>query len=291
MFANFFNNEFSLKDNIFILDEDDKYTKNFGKQWKKYHSVQIDSLNNFDISEKFLQKLLFNNLKKLKNKNVLEIGCGAGRFTEHIIKYSKLCISVDMSSSIYYNISRKNKKLILVKSDFTKLIPNNKFDVVICRGVLQHTPNPFFSIQKIHEFVNKNGNVYFDIYPKPKTRIFHPKYFLWRPLIKNFIKYETFDLFLDRYITKLLKIKRKIKKYFKSNFISDLFIPIWDYDGRMSLSDSQLEEWSKLDTLDGLYAMYDKPKSSKEVIKFIKSKNLLLCNHNMKENIFHTKIK
>ena len=35
------------KDNINILDIEDKYTSNFGKQWKEYNSVQIDSINNF----------------------------------------------------------------------------------------------------------------------------------------------------------------------------------------------------------------------------------------------------
>ena len=99
----FFHNSFAIvKEKVFILSSNDNYASNFGKQWKKYQNIQIDSINNFDISKNFLEEILFNDLKILKNKNVLEIGCGAGRFTEHIVKYAKLCVSVDLSSSIFY---------------------------------------------------------------------------------------------------------------------------------------------------------------------------------------------
>ena len=51
---NFFSNNFeSSKEGIYILDKEDDYTKNFGKQWKDYNTTQIDSFNHFDISKKF----------------------------------------------------------------------------------------------------------------------------------------------------------------------------------------------------------------------------------------------
>ena len=86
MIENYFKNNYIFKDGVHIVDAEDSYTENFGKQWKKYNFVQIDSKNNFNISENFLNKLLFNKPEILKDKTVLEIGCGAGRFTEHILK-------------------------------------------------------------------------------------------------------------------------------------------------------------------------------------------------------------
>ena len=62
---------------------DDNYTSNFGKQWKDFQNVQIDSLNNNNISFKFLNRILFNQMTILNDKTILEIGCGAGRFTEY----------------------------------------------------------------------------------------------------------------------------------------------------------------------------------------------------------------
>ena len=218
---NFFSNNFEKSnEGIYILDKEDDYTKNFGKQWKNYNKVQIDSFNNFDISKNFLKKIIFSEIENLKGKNILEIGCGAGRFTEYLAPISNLCVSIDLSSAIYYNVAKDSKKLFLIKADFLKLISKKKFDVVICRGVLQHTPNPLRSILKLYEFVDKKGVVFFDIYLTPKIGLFHPKYFFWRPLINCFFTYEKFEIFLKNNIKTLLSIKRKIKYiFFNSNFI------------------------------------------------------------------------
>ena len=171
---NFFSNNFERsKEGIYILDKDDDYTKNFGKQWKDYNTTQIDSFNTTLISQKhFLKKIIFSEIEKLKGKNILEIGCGAGRFTEYLAPISNICVSIDLSSAIYYNVAKNSKNLFLIKADFLKLISKKKFDVVICRGVLQHTPNPFHSILKLYEFIDKKGVVFFDIYLTPKLDYF-----------------------------------------------------------------------------------------------------------------------
>ena len=163
-----FSNNFVIDRNIFVISKDDKYTDNFSNQWKDFNYVQVDSFNKTKISEDYLRELLFNDLNQLKNKNILEIGCGAGRFTEHIVKYSNLCVSIDLSKSIYYNVSKDSKNLILIKSDFLKLKVKKKFDIVICRGVLQHTPDPDKSILKLFDFIDQEGLIFFDYYKKPK---------------------------------------------------------------------------------------------------------------------------
>ena len=289
---NFFSNNFEKSnEGIYILDKEDDYTKNFGKQWKNYNKIQIDSFNNFDISKNFLKKIIFSEIENLKGKNILEIGCGAGRFTEYLAPISNICVSIDLSSAIYYNVAKNSNNLFLVKADFLKLISKKKFDVVICRGVLQHTPNPFHSILKLYEFVDKKGVVFFDIYSTPKIGLLHPKYFFWRPLINKFFTYENFEIFLKKNIKMLLSIKRKIKYiFFNSNFISDIFIPIWDYKDKLVLNEKQLEDWAILDTLDGIYAKYDNPIKKKKLLKFLKKNNIKLLKTNEIENIYMTKL-
>ena len=289
---NFFSNNFQKsKEGIYILNKEDSYTKNFGKQWRNYNKVQIDSFNNFKISKNFLKKIIFSEIEYLKGKNILEIGCGAGRFTEYLAPLSNICVSTDLSSSIYYNVAKNSKNLFLVKADFLKLNSKKKFDVVICRGVLQHTPNPLQSILKLYEFIDKKGIVFFDIYSMPKIGFLHPKYFFWRPLIKKFFTYENFEIFLKKNIKILLYIKRKIKYvFFNSNFISDIFIPVWDYKDKLILNEKQLEDWAILDTLDGIYAKYDNPINNKKLLKFLKKNNINLLKINKIDNIFMTKI-
>ncbi len=287
----FKNNFYKENESIYVLNKDDSYVRNFGKQWRDYTNVQIDSMNDFTISKDYFYEMLFNKKEIINNKNILEIGSGAGRFTEHIIKKSKLCISVDLSSAVYHNVAKGKKNLILIKADFNELIPEKKFDIVFCRGVLQHTKYPLKSILKLHEFVTDNGFVVFDIYKMPKIGYLHPKYFFWRPLIKNLLKYETFEIFLKRNVKILLKIKRKLRKiFFNSDFIADSIIPIWDYKYKLNLSEKELVNWSIMDTLDGLYAKYDYPQRNSKIIKLLKKNNIEIVNNNKFKNFFITKL-
>ena len=221
----FFDNNFTIKNNVFILDNDDQYAENFGKQWKKYLFTQIDSKNNFKISQNYINDLLFNNFKYIENKKIFEIGSGAGRFTEILTKYSKNICTIDLSKAIFYNVERNNPNVCRIKGNYFNLISKNKFDVIICRGVLQHTPNPNKYLLKLFEFCKKDGLVIFDIYSLPKIGKLHPKYFFWRPIIKNFIKYESLESFLTKNIKTLLRVKRFIKKLcLNSDFLSDAII-------------------------------------------------------------------
>ena len=165
-----------------------------------------------------------------------------------------------------------------------------KFDIVICRGVIQHTPNPKETIKKIHSFVDPKGFVFFDVYKMPKLGYLHPKYLIWRPFFKFFFTYEGVKKFLIKNISWLLKVKNFIRRIFlNSYFISDIFIPIWSYEGKLELSKKMQEKWSVLDTLDGLFAKYDKPISNKNILKLLKNNKFKVINNDKKNNIFQTK--
>lgn len=287
---NFFKNKFNLADDIYVYEKKDGYAENFGKQWKAYRDVQIDSINQNKISYQYLEDLTFNELENFSNKSILEIGCGAGRFTEILINKSKLCIAVDLSSAVYYNVSKGEKNLFLIKSNFLKLVPKDKFDIVICRGVLQHTEEPNLSIMKLFDFVKEDGIVYFDIYKKPFFKL-HPKYTFWRPLISTFFTYEKFEKFLIKRIKILIKIKKfLINNILFSKKLSDIFIPIYYYKNELNLSDNELEKWAILDTLDGMYAKYDKPMYNSEVVRLLQENNIQLLKNNMERNFFKAKL-
>ena len=78
--------------------------------------------------------------------------------------------------------------------------------------------------------------------------------------------------------------------FFNSNFISDIFIPVWDYKDKLILNEKQLEDWAILDTLDGIYAKYDNPINNKKLLKFLKKNNIKLLKINKIGNIFMTKL-
>jgi 2-polyprenyl-3-methyl-5-hydroxy-6-metoxy-1,4-benzoquinol methylase len=266
----YFKNDFQESDGVLIFNESDEYVSNFGKQWRDHTATQIDSMNSFSISLDLLENLLFNKISSLHGKTVIELGSGAGRFTEYLVKESSECVSVDLSQAIFFNVSKGSENLTLIKADFTELDADQKFDVVICRGVLQHTPDPRYSILKLFEFVKDGGDVFFDIYTTPRVGMLSPKYLIWRPFFKTFIKYEVYESFLRRHIKKLLTAKRVLQKIlFNSKFLSDCLIPIYDYKGIMNINEEQLESMAILDTLDGMYAFYDQPMTQKQVTDLV----------------------
>ena len=62
----FENNVLNTVNGISIISNQDETVSNFGKQWKEYKYVQVDSYNNFDLSINFLKKIQYqNNLQNL----------------------------------------------------------------------------------------------------------------------------------------------------------------------------------------------------------------------------------
>src|SRR4030095_1644460 len=62
------------------------YAAAFGAQWKKYRLTQLDSYTGTTISRDRAQRCIGEKLwRELDGKQVLECGCGAGRFTEILL--------------------------------------------------------------------------------------------------------------------------------------------------------------------------------------------------------------
>ena len=66
----FKNNFIKDKDNIHVLDKEDSYVENFGKQWRDYKYVQIDSFNNFPFSVLII-KYTYSGYNSLENSGAI----------------------------------------------------------------------------------------------------------------------------------------------------------------------------------------------------------------------------
>ncbi len=122
----------------------DNYASAFGLQWNTFAKTQLDSHNQLGITQERLERCLGFPLDQLKNKTVLEVGCGAGRFTELLVKSSALVHSIDLSHAVdanRQNIGDKPNYKIAQAGAYEIPYPDDVFDVVICLGVVQHTPS------------------------------------------------------------------------------------------------------------------------------------------------------
>ena len=257
----------------FLKQNEYNYSDNFGVQWNKYKKTQFDSYTGLSLTtDRF-----WNNTKwtkeELRGKKVLEVGSGAGRFTEILVKTGAAVVSFDLSSAVEANYENnyKNGDLLIFQGNIYDIpFPDEYFDYVFCYGVLQHTPEPESAYRAIFKKLKKGGKISIDYYLKfseisPWST---PKYF-WRPITKNMS-----PTFLHKWIKFYIPIwlpidtfLRKIPR-FGNRMVALIPIPCWNYLNS-GLSYKQRVQWAILDTFDALAPKYDFPKTREEVLKMV----------------------
>jgi 2-polyprenyl-3-methyl-5-hydroxy-6-metoxy-1,4-benzoquinol methylase len=143
------------------------YAEAFGLEWTIHSRTQLDSHTGTNISATRLERCLGRPLASLRGQRVLEAGCGAGRFTELLVRAGAFVHSIDLSVAVDAN--RKNigddPHYVVAQADLRQPpFPPGSFDVVICLGVLQHTPSPEESIQALWQMVTPGGELVIDHY-------------------------------------------------------------------------------------------------------------------------------
>lgn len=262
---------------IQIKSNKNDYNKSFGYQWNIFKKTQLDSFTKLSLSYNRFKCTNWD-IKELENKNLLEVGSGAGRFTELFLKTKCYLFTFDSSDAIFANFEN-NKININDQSFFIKnslendIFLDNCFDYIFCYGVIQHTKNPFDSLSYLIKKLKKNGKLSVDFYRKRYIPYAWslPKY-LWRPITRRIDKKLLLGI-IKFYIPKYLKLDTFIKKKFGSklgNLICGIIpIPCWNYYF-LDINDKLKEEWAILDTFDALSATYDYPLKIHQIEKFIK---------------------
>ena len=121
---------------------ENEYHENFGKQWNRFNKLQLDSYNGSNESSDRILNQSELDESFFKNKIILEIGAGNGRFTELLLKWGAKVIAVDFSSAINANFENHKEfidegSLICVRGDIFNLpILPESVDVVFCYFVL-----------------------------------------------------------------------------------------------------------------------------------------------------------
>src|SRR5258708_12044836 len=78
----------------------DSYANSFGFQWNTFRQTQLDSHSGLPISrERFFRQSRWTPAE-LRGKRVLDIGCGAGRFSEVALDAGANLLSVDSPSPV-----------------------------------------------------------------------------------------------------------------------------------------------------------------------------------------------
>lgn len=265
---------FPKKNGAFRIVNDNNYTDNFGYQWNKFAGTQVDKASKLEMSKTRLFAETNWDKEDLTGKNILEVGSGAGRFTQILLDHTNANVySVDYSNAVEANYKNNgpHPRLQLFQASIYEMpFAKAQFDKVLCIGVLQHTPNFEQSVKALIEMVKPGGELVVDFYGINGwwTKL-HAKY-LYRPFTKK-LNHQRLYQMIDRNIDWMIKSTRFFTKIGIGKIVNR-FIPICDIDGTLpsSLNYQQLRELCILDTFDMFSPEYDQPQKISTVSKWCK---------------------
>ncbi len=261
-----------------------KYTKSFGYQWNQFKKTQFDSYTQTSISENRLRKILGSLWNELPKFDILECGCGPGRFTEVLIQKAQFVLSVDSSDAADVNLeyfpAEKYKNHSVLKSDILGLDHlNHKFDLVLALGLIQHTPNSERTIQNLFQYVKPGGYFVFDHYTFLKSYI--SMRLIYRQILKRISPQVSLKILnlLSKIFLPLHKAFRNIK--FLKMLLNRISPFITYYDIYPELSGKLQKEWALLDTFDSLTDCYKHFKTKPEILNILNTlgAEIIFCEY------------
>jgi len=153
------------------------YAESFGALWHTFRRSVLDSaLGVTQSRDRFVRETGWS-ADDLRDRWVLELGCGAGRFTEILLDCGAHVTAVDYSSAI--DVCRRNlgasERLHLVQADVYGLpFRPGGFDVVCSFGTLHRTPDARAACLALGAQLKDGGRLTVDIAPPRWFRRFGP---------------------------------------------------------------------------------------------------------------------
>lgn len=149
------------------------------------------------------KELVFNLIEERGNGRFLksiDVGCGAGHFVSDFIKKGFITFGSDITKKMIDttkinigNIQHTNANLLCADCGVLPF-PDNRFDIVICVGVLSYVPDEIAVLQELKRVAKKESLIIFTLPNIYKLRnIFDPYYYIIRAW--KFLRLKTSGLF------------------------------------------------------------------------------------------------
>lgn len=254
------------------------YSEAFGFQWNRFQKTQLDSHTHTRITRKRLEQSLGPELLgKLNQKNCLEVGCGAGRFTEILLEICQHVVSVDLSDAVDANklnfpVSESHQ---IIQGDVMKLpFKHRAFELVLCLGVIQHTPNPEATISALADQVKVGGWLVIDHYTKSIAwNLRSAKYS--RPVFKRLPPEVALGIIEKIYYFSKPLYQFSEKRIYRK--ILNILLPVVYFDQEIpELGKDFRDEWSILDSFDGLTDWYKHRRTRDQISAALESTGLIV---------------
>ena len=256
-----------------VLASQRNYADAFGEQWKRFRHTQLDSYSGTSISRDRLRRCLgeqlWSALQAGDTLEVLEAGCGAGRFTEVLLQFAGVSLtSTDLSAAVepnQLNCPQTDRHRIVQCDINAAPFAPRQFDLVICLGVIQHTRSPEQTIASLYQQVKPGGWLVIDHYTHSLSRYTKLSMLLLRPVLKRLSPQR--GMAVTRRLTEVFfPLHRAVRRRRLLQALLSRVSPLTTYFHVLpQLNDSLQYEWSFLDTHDGLTDYYKRLRTAGQV--------------------------
>jgi len=155
---------FPVKDNI-----DLETVESFGEEWSTFHTFNEAEI--FNAGDNYFDLVSPDILNK--SANVLDVGCGTGRWSYYVADKVDFVECIDPSKSVLAAAKLlKNKSNTRITQASVDNIPfaDNSFDFVFSLGVLHHVPDTKEAIKKCMQKVKHSGHILLYLYYSLENR-------------------------------------------------------------------------------------------------------------------------
>lgn len=256
----------------------ESYAAGFGLQWTAHPRTQLDSATGTRISRDRLSRCL-GGLEAVAGRSVLEVGCGAGRFTEVLLDAGARVVACDLSRAVEANHANfcGRAGYFVCQADMMDLpMAPASFDAVVALGVLQHTPQPEAAVRALVAALRPGGLLALDHYAFPPgagrawriAAALSPRSLLRHLMLSLPPRYA--QAAAGGLTRSLLPVHRRLwRRGPVVDRVRSVFrrvSPVIDhYDRLPELSPDQLAEWAALDTHDALTDRHKHLRSADEI--------------------------
>jgi SAM-dependent methyltransferase len=258
----------------------DEYAAGFGYQWNKYDRLQLDDSNNSSFSAERFHQITGWLPEELKDRLVLDAGCGAGRFAKVVAdQYRARLCAFDLSAAV--DACKRNlhsaDSLVCQASIYNLPFRERLFDYVYCIGVIQHTPSPRDSIRALCRLVKPGGRIGLWIYElnwKCFVGTAGFKYAL-RPLTSRLSKNAQVR-FSEGLVKLWYPLVRRARRWGFPGKVIMRCLPVASaHVQSVNLTEEDFRNWVFLDTIDMYSPAYDKPQRFSTISRLLEDEGFV----------------
>jgi|MDTB01.2.fsa_nt_gb ubiquinone/menaquinone biosynthesis C-methylase UbiE len=133
----------------------------FKSIFKKFSKKDVDEAHTLLEKRWKINKL---DINILKNKKVLDIGCGPGRYT---VALKKMGAKTVVATDIFNTKGNWHKGIEYIRSDLQKLpFKDNEFDFIFCNGSISHNKKWKSAIREYTRVLKPDGWLWLSLFGK-----------------------------------------------------------------------------------------------------------------------------